>query len=141
MDINALKPGIKLETIRPFDLSVDDEVWGVPIGTEFTFKETFTCPTNYHHMHKHMLRIVDSEDVEHVIAAALFNDCMAFVHPKNMSGYYECIHCSKETWIEELDDMVIQAHIDENPHTETKILNKEINTINLGYDTCDACEE
>ena len=44
-----------IKTISSFELSVNDEIWGVPIGTE-TFKESFTCPALY----RHMFRIIDS---------------------------------------------------------------------------------
>ena len=47
--MNALKLGMTLKTISSFDLSVNDEIWGVPVGTEFTFKESFTCPALYRH--------------------------------------------------------------------------------------------
>ena len=71
--MNALKLGMTLKTISSFELSVNDEIWGVPVGTEFTFKESFTSPTRYHHMHKNMLRIIDSHGLEHVISVATFN--------------------------------------------------------------------
>ena len=73
---NALKLGVTLKTISSFELSVNDEIWAVPVGTEFTFKESFMSPTHYPSMYKHMFRIVDSEGVEHVITVALFNDCL-----------------------------------------------------------------
>ena len=66
--MDALKLGMTLKTISSFDLSVNDEIWGVPVGTEFTFKESFTCPALY----RHMFRIIDSHGLEHVISDVQF---------------------------------------------------------------------
>ena len=71
---NALKLGVTLKTISSFELSVNDEIWAVPVGTEFTFKALFSYPTFYYTIRENMLRIIDSHGFEHVISVAQFND-------------------------------------------------------------------
>lgn len=58
----------------------------------------------------------------------------------NLMGHLSCSFCN-DTWFWDLDDMEVQAYIDENPELEERILAGEITDIDLGEVFCDGCED
>ena len=58
----------------------------------------------------------------------------------NLMGHLSCSFCN-DTWFRDLDDMQVQAYIDENPELEERILAGEITDIDLGEVLCDGCED